>query len=66
MIPERTLGGLDIFLPYVRDYVQTFQGQSITTEQWKDHLYAYWAKQGADKVKALDSVDWNVSCHYGT
>ncbi|EIN13273.1 Metalloprotease [Punctularia strigosozonata HHB-11173 SS5] len=56
---ERTLGGLDAFLPYVRDYVKTFQGTSITTEQWKDHLYAYWAKQGKDKIEALDQIDWN-------
>lgn len=60
---ERTLGGLDAFLPYVRDYVNTFMGQSITTEQWKSHLYGYYKEHGGEeKVKALDSVDWNVSC----
>ncbi|RPD67705.1 zincin, partial [Lentinus tigrinus ALCF2SS1-7] len=50
---ERMLGGLDVFLPYVYDY-------SITTEQWKAHLYAYFEKHGGEeKVKALDSVKWN-------
>lgn len=29
---ETVLGGLDAFLPYVRAYVSTFIGQSITTE----------------------------------
>ena len=59
---ERKLGGPDIFLPYVRDYVSTYMGKSITTTQWKDHLYAYWTKHGGEeKVKILDSVDWDVS-----
>lgn len=60
--PERTLGGLDVFLPYAKDYVETFTGQSITTDQWKDHLYEYFRKKsGSEKIKALDSVDWDVS-----
>ncbi|KIY73540.1 Metalloprotease [Cylindrobasidium torrendii FP15055 ss-10] len=58
---ERTLGGLDVFLPYIRDYVSTFIGKSITTWQWKDHLYAYYAKNGGpEMVKKLDSVDWDA------
>jgi hypothetical protein len=55
------LGGLDVFLPYVRDYVNTFIGKSITTEQWKSHLYGYFEKNHNDKVKVLDTVDWEVS-----
>jgi len=58
---ERTVGGLDVFLPYIRDYVETFSGKSIDTQQWKRHLYGYFQKHGGeDKVKALDSIDWNV------
>lgn len=60
MISERTLGGLDVFLPYVRNYVETYTGKSITTEQWKSHLYAYYGQQ-SDKIEALDAIDWNVS-----
>ncbi|KIJ64025.1 hypothetical protein HYDPIDRAFT_133351 [Hydnomerulius pinastri MD-312] len=56
---ERTLGGLDVFLPYVREYVKTYMGHSITTTQWKDHLYSYFSKQ-TDKIKALDSVNWDA------
>lgn len=59
-IVEQTLGGLDVFLPYVHDYVSTFTGKSITTEQWKDHLHAYFQKQGGEKVKALKTVDFDV------
>ncbi|KAF9040606.1 leukotriene-A4 hydrolase [Panaeolus papilionaceus] len=54
--------GLDVFLPYVRDYVDTFIGKSITTQQWKDHLFGYWSKhpKADEKIKALNSVDWNA------
>ncbi|KAH9949467.1 hypothetical protein B0H21DRAFT_728077 [Amylocystis lapponica] len=58
---ERKLGGLDVFLQYAFDYVSTFMGKSITTEEWKAHLYGYFEKHGgAEKIKALDSVDWNA------
>jgi len=41
--------------------VNTFIGKSITTEQWKSHLYEYFKKHGGDnKVKILDSIDWNA------
>ncbi|KAG7442686.1 zincin [Guyanagaster necrorhizus] len=58
---ERTIGGLDVFLPYVSDYVNTFMGKSITTDEWKAHLYAYYEKHGSpEKIKALDSIDWDA------
>lgn len=58
---ETQLGGLDTFLPYVRDYVNTFMGKSITTHQWRSHLYEYFKKNGGDKkVEILDSVDWDA------
>ncbi|KAL4071200.1 peptidase family M1-domain-containing protein [Scleroderma yunnanense] len=61
---ERTLGGLDVFLPYVKNYVETFMGKSITTQNWKDHLYAYYRAHGTkDNVKALDSIDWDAWLH---
>ena len=63
---EKTLGGLDVFLPYIRDYVSTFQGKSITTWDWKAHLYAYFESHGGqEKLDALNKVDWDVSLsHY--
>ncbi|ELU40820.1 leukotriene-A4 hydrolase [Rhizoctonia solani AG-1 IA] len=58
---ERLLGGLDVFLPYARDYVNTFRGQSIRTDEWKTHLFAYFEKHGGeDKLKLLNSVDWQL------
>ncbi|TFK47915.1 hypothetical protein OE88DRAFT_1664872 [Heliocybe sulcata] len=61
---ESVLGGLDVFLPYASDYAKTFMGQSIITDQWRDHLYNYFRTRGMDdKVKALDTVDWNAWLH---
>ncbi len=58
---ERTLGGLEVFLPYVKDYVETFIGKSITTAQWKEHLFGYWEKHGGpEKIKALNTVDFDA------
>jgi len=53
--------GLDVFLPYIRDYVETFSGKSITTPQWKDHLYAYFQTHGGEeKINALDLINWDA------
>ena len=50
-----------MFLPYVKNYVETFTGQSITTDMWKDHLYDYFRKNGgADAIKLLDGIKWDV------
>ncbi|KAG8745452.1 hypothetical protein FRC10_007995 [Ceratobasidium sp. 414] len=58
---ERKLGGLDAFLPYARDYVHTFRGRSIRTEEWKAHLFSYFEKHGGEeKLKVLNSVDWQA------
>ena len=56
------VGGTDDFIPYINDYVKTFMGKSITTEQWKDHLFSFYKQHGTpEQVKALESVKWDVS-----
>ncbi|KAG1717493.1 hypothetical protein EDB19DRAFT_1814438, partial [Suillus lakei] len=61
---ERTLGGLEVFLPYVKDYIATYMGHSITTETWKNHLYAYFQKNGGEaQIKALNSINWDAWLH---
>ena len=47
-------------LPYIKEYVKTFMGHSITTFQWKEHLYSFFADQ-VDKIKALDTINWDAS-----
>lgn len=61
---ERALGGLDVFLPYVKHYVQRFMGQSITTQQWKDDLVGYF-REDERASKALEGVLWDVSRFIG-
>jgi hypothetical protein len=55
---------LDVFLPCIYDYVNTFTGKSITTEQWKEHLFGYYEKNDKSKVELLKTVDFDVGiCH---
>ncbi|KAG8889516.1 hypothetical protein FRB98_003990 [Tulasnella sp. 332] len=61
---ERQLGGLDIFLPYIRDYVQTFRGKSIRTDDWKEHIFKYFeANGGKEKLDILNAVDYEAWLH---
>jgi hypothetical protein len=40
-------------------------GKSITTGQWKEHLFAYYTQHGVeDNIKALNSIDWDVSVSF--
>lgn len=58
---EQKVGGLETFLAYAKDYAQKFIGHSITTDQWKEHLFSYFEKTGGEeKIKALNSVNWDV------
>jgi leukotriene-A4 hydrolase len=48
-------------LPYIKNYVNTFMGKSITTEQWRKHLYDYFEQHGGEeKIQALNSIDFKV------
>ncbi|KLT41494.1 putative leukotriene-A4 hydrolase [Cutaneotrichosporon oleaginosum] len=62
---ERTVGGLEHFLPYMKDYVKTFTNSSITTEQWREHLFDYFGKQKDSEtyLKKLGKVDWDEWLH---
>ena len=59
---ERVVGGLAVFEPYVRAYFTEFAGRSITTDDWRAHLYAFYADNAA-VTAALDAVDWNTWLH---
>jgi leukotriene-A4 hydrolase len=61
---EKTVGGGDIFEPFLKSYVGKFAGQSITTDQWKDYLYEYFEKtHGQALVDKLNTIDWNTWIH---
>ena len=59
---ERVVGGLDVFAPYIQAYFSTFQGRSISTEEWKAHLLAYFATHPTAS-QALQTVDWDAWLH---
>lgn len=58
---ERQLGGLDVFRPYIKAYIQEFSGKVVTTDEWRSHLYAFFGSQGNGKeyVKKLDEIKWD-------
>lgn len=54
-------------MPWIRRLTYRFLGlgKSIPTAEWKAHLYGYYEKHGgAEKIKALDSIDWNVGDNF--
>ncbi|XP_077565883.1 leukotriene A-4 hydrolase [Stigmatopora nigra] len=53
---EELLGGPEVFMGFVKSYIQKFAYKSVTTEQWKDFLFTYFK----DKVDVLNKVDWNA------
>ncbi|KAM4676140.1 leukotriene A-4 hydrolase [Discoglossus pictus] len=56
---EQLLGGPEIFLGFLKSYIQMFSYKTLTTEDWKNFLYSYFK----DKVDILDKVDWNGWMH---
>ncbi|KAM4748205.1 leukotriene A-4 hydrolase [Rhinophrynus dorsalis] len=52
---EQQLGGPEVFLGFLKSYIQMFSYKTVTTEEWKKFLYSYFK----DKVDILDKVDWN-------
>jgi len=62
---ERTVGGLEVFLPYMHAYVTKFRGKSIGTADWREHLFSYFAAhpKASTIVPALEKVDWEAWLH---
>ncbi|XP_074867718.1 leukotriene A-4 hydrolase [Carettochelys insculpta] len=56
---EQLLGGPDVFIGFLKAYIQQFAYKSAVTEDWKKFLYSYFK----DKVDVLNSVDWNAWMH---
>ncbi|KAG8892778.1 hypothetical protein FRC00_011550, partial [Tulasnella sp. 408] len=61
---ERQLGGLQVMLPYLKDYVNTFRGQSIRTDEWQKHLFKYFSENGGkEKLDILNKIDFEAWLH---
>ncbi|CAH7686222.1 hypothetical protein BY996DRAFT_4597907 [Phakopsora pachyrhizi] len=59
---EEVVGGLDIFLKYLNNYVKTFKGKSLDTKIWKDHLFQFFGNQ-IEVIERLNKVDWEAWLH---
>uniref|UniRef100_A0A4W4F817 Leukotriene A-4 hydrolase n=1 Tax=Electrophorus electricus TaxID=8005 RepID=A0A4W4F817_ELEEL len=44
---EELMGGPEVFMGFVKSYIQLFAYSSVTTQEWKDHLFTYFK----DKVR---------------
>uniref|UniRef100_A0A3Q3IMM3 Leukotriene A-4 hydrolase n=1 Tax=Monopterus albus TaxID=43700 RepID=A0A3Q3IMM3_MONAL len=53
---EELMGGPEVFMGFVKSYIQLFAYSSVTTEEWKNYLFTYFK----DKVDVLNKVDWNA------
>ncbi|CAL8242299.1 unnamed protein product [Merluccius merluccius] len=53
---EELLGGPEVFMGFIKSYIQLFAYSSITTDEWKDYLFTYFQ----DKVDILNKVDWTA------
>ncbi|KAJ9476995.1 Leucine aminopeptidase 2 [Pseudozyma hubeiensis] len=59
---ERTVGGLDNFLPYAKSYFHAFYNRSVTTQEWREHLFKFF-ETNAEATAALHKVDWDAWFH---
>ncbi|CAN9508361.1 unnamed protein product [Ophioblennius macclurei] len=53
---EELMGGPEVFMGFVKSYIQMFAYGSVTSEEWKNYLFTYFK----DKVDILNKVDWNA------
>lgn len=59
---ERLVGGLDVFLPFIRSYFKAFYNRSVSTEEWKQHLFDFY--KGNDTIiRNLEGVNWDAWFH---
>lgn len=56
---ERTVGGLGNFLPYAKSYFHAFYNRSVTTQEWREHLFKFF-ESNAEATAALHKVDWDA------
>uniref|UniRef100_A0A0B7A8X7 Peptidase M1 leukotriene A4 hydrolase/aminopeptidase C-terminal domain-containing protein n=1 Tax=Arion vulgaris TaxID=1028688 RepID=A0A0B7A8X7_9EUPU len=58
---QNLLGGPTVFEAFLRAYIENFKYKSITTEDWKKFLFAYFSSE-EDQAK-LNSFDWKTWFH---
>ena len=63
---ERTVGGVEAFSPYHKDFIKEFSGKSIGTEDWRRHFEQYWAQFPEKEAAIKKNVDLDVRNRYGS
>ncbi|CDK29193.1 unnamed protein product [Kuraishia capsulata CBS 1993] len=53
---EQTLGGFEVFDPFLSFYFSKYKYKSLDTFEFLDTLYGFFS----DKTELLDSIDWNT------
>ncbi|SCV69938.1 BQ2448_1332 [Microbotryum intermedium] len=57
---ERTVGGVEVFKPYLIAYVKRFDGLSISTQDWLDHFWDYWNQYPKISAKLRSEIDFDA------
>ncbi|ORY97412.1 hypothetical protein BCR43DRAFT_530580 [Syncephalastrum racemosum] len=58
---EKTVGGPEVFEPFMKAHVEKFASESVTTEQWKAFLYEFMEKHhGQAVVDKLNTIDFDL------
>ncbi|GAA5957633.1 hypothetical protein JCM8115_001380 [Rhodotorula mucilaginosa] len=57
---EKLVGGVEVFNPYQKAYIQAFEGKSLTTQQWEEHFWSYWSQFPEKEQILREKVDWNA------
>ncbi|GAA5993250.1 hypothetical protein JCM10908_004532 [Rhodotorula pacifica] len=57
---EKLVGGVEVFNPYQKAYIQAFEGKSLTTQQWEEHFWSYWSQYPEKERILREKVDWNA------
>ncbi|KAJ2779362.1 Leucyl aminopeptidase yscIV [Coemansia javaensis] len=56
---EQLVGGEAAFAPYMRAYITAFQGRSIGTDDWKEHLLQHFAEADPATAERLRAIEWD-------
>ncbi|KAL0078408.1 peptidase family M1-domain-containing protein [Phycomyces blakesleeanus] len=58
---ESVVGGASVFEPYMKSHVQKYAHKSITTQDWKNHLFEYMLENnGQETVDKLNTIDFDL------
>uniref|UniRef100_A0A8C1MJJ5 Leukotriene A-4 hydrolase n=1 Tax=Cyprinus carpio TaxID=7962 RepID=A0A8C1MJJ5_CYPCA len=54
---EELLGGPEVFMGFVKSYIQLFAYGTVTTEEWKNYLFTYFKDKVRNNALVLEYID---------